>query len=105
MTADEFKLKSCTECGCTQLVSVEIPEDRTFDGITYQNMLPVQECTQCKENYAFGMDVYKLEDKLVVELEKLDIPGQEAQKFMEKIKASRDRRAHLERLAAALHDV
>jgi len=101
----EFKLKSCIECGSTQLVSVEIPEDRIFDGVTYQNMLPVQECTQCKETYAFGKDVSKMEDSLVVELEKLDNPGKEAQKFIRKIKASRDRDERFARLMASGTDV
>ena len=99
---DTFKLKRCIECGETLFVDVEVPEERTFDGTVYTEMLPVQECTRCKENFALGLDLREWEDKLVAQLEKLDSPGPEAKKFVEKIKRAREQSIRFQRLHAVI---
>ncbi len=101
----DFKMKGCIECGESLLVDVEVPEDRTFDGTTYTEMLPVQECTRCKENYALGLDIRTYEDKIVAQLEKLTDPGPEAMKFVKKIRKAREYRRRLARLAAVIQSL
>lgn len=99
---NDFKMKSCIECGETLLVDAEVPEERTFDGVVYTELLPVQECTRCKENYALGLAVIKMEDRLVERLGKLTDLGPEAAKFVKKIRKAREHKRRLERLAAVI---
>jgi ribosomal protein S27AE len=83
------RLKTCGECGCTQFVDVEIPDERIFDGVVHEDSIPAQECTRCGEDYTLGLHMQDATDRLVAKLEKLEDIGPDATRFMEKIKKYR----------------